>query len=155
MTVVITWLAQIGTMQLDGGNNDLLTMARLAKQARQGLAGAQQAPPVPKSTDPVVIVGLEPDAPGAGGGRSSIEDPSQGASPPKAQSTDALSAFLSPAPSQPQSAGLSAPWHPAAPSGGGGALQARGGSGGPSAALTAAATPGSRGSRAAAHSPST
>ena len=52
--------------------------------------------------------------------------------------TSGLMLAVAPNPSQQQ--GISAPWHPAAPTAGGGALPPRGGSGGPSPALVAAAS---------------
>ena len=66
----IRGLAQLGIMQADGGNSGLLTMARLAQQARQGPTRMTQAPAAPRISVPIGIVApAQPVVVGGGGAR--------------------------------------------------------------------------------------
>jgi hypothetical protein len=146
-------LARLGIIQTDGGNSGLLTMARLAQQAQQGPTRITPAPAAPYSMAPIAIVAPDPAA--AAGGGTASQDPTPSGTVPRAEPGDALNLSLSAASPAPQSTGISTPWHPAAPTAGGGAMQPRGGSGGPSPALAAATSPGRSGGSPRQSSPST
>ena len=135
-------MVQLGLMQADGGNGDLLNLAQLAQQAQAGPTQITKAPEAPASSVPIGLVIPESTSSGAAGGGMTVQDPSAGTAPPNTDSGPALVQLSVSGTGGSQTSGLSAPWHPAAPSGGGGAMPRRGGSGGPSAALVAAATPG-------------
>jgi hypothetical protein len=135
-------MVQLGLMQADGGNGTLLNLAQLARQAQQGPTQITKAPAAPASSVPIGNVVPEGTPSGAAGGGMTVQDPSAGAAPPNAGSGPALVELSVSGDGASQASGLSAPWHPAAPTGGGGAMPGRGGSGGPSSALVAAAIPG-------------
>ena len=136
-------MVQLGLMQADGGG--LLTMARLTQQAHQGLTPIAKAPATSDTSVPMGILVPDTGSSGAAGGGTTVQDPYQGALRPQGESDSALVQLNINGSDSSQAAGLSAPWHPAAPSGGGGAMPPRGGSGGPSAALVAASSPGGSG----------
>jgi hypothetical protein len=139
-TSALRGLAQIGIMEADGGNGGLLVAARLAWQARHGPTPIQKAPSAPHDSIPIGL-DLAPQVPAAGG--SATPDLSlQGPTPHSNEPAVLLNLASAAGTSGDSFHGISAPWHPASPSVGGGALPARGGSGGPSPALIAAASPG-------------
>ena len=61
-------MVQLGLAQADGGNGELLTMARLAQQAQQATTPIAKAPAAPVSSVPIGIVVPE-DAPSGAGWR--------------------------------------------------------------------------------------
>ena len=134
-------LAQLGIMQADGGNSGLLTLARLSQQANQAPVRAQKAPAMPNSDLPIGLAEMPVTGTGAGGGGTAPADMNPSAPSRPTPTIESPGLVLGAAPDAAQSQGISAPWHPASPSAGGGALPPRGGSGGPSPALVAAASP--------------
>ena len=134
-------LAQLGIMQADGGNSNLLALTKAAQQAKQGLAGPRPAAALPKSAASTAIgfpVTHAPCAAGGGGGGSVPELTNRAVAPKPSQPADWLALTSSTDSISSQSQGLTAPWHPAARAGGGAALPPRGGSGNGAQATTVA-----------------
>jgi hypothetical protein len=148
-------MVQLGLVQADGDNGGLLAMAQIARQAQQGLTPVAKAPLAADNLVPMGSVAPDTGSSDAvGGGAMTVQYPSLGASPPQGESGPALVQLNVSGSGSSQSAGVSAPCHPAAPSDGGGAMPGRGGSGGPSAALVAASSPGGSGGGSSRSSPS-
>ena len=133
-------LAQLGIMSADGGNSGLLTLARLSQQASQASCPSRRKPRRASPTPFRSVSIWRPKRASGGGGAVQDTVGQTPTSPPNAPADlPGLTFAAASNASQPQ--GLSAPWQPAAPLAGGGALPPRGGSGGPSPALVAAASP--------------
>jgi hypothetical protein len=145
-------MVQLGLMQADGGG--LLTMARLAQQEQQGPTQTAKAPATSDTSVPIGILVPDTASSAAAGGGMAVQDPSLGASPPQGESGSALVQLNISGSGSSRTAGLSAPWHPAAPAGGGCAMPPRGGSGGPSAGLIGASSPGGSGGGSSKSAPS-
>jgi hypothetical protein len=109
-------MVQLGLMQADGGNGGLLAMARPAQQAQHGLTPIAKAPLAADNLVPMGILVPDAGSSGAGGGGMAVQDSSLVALPPQGESGSALVQLNISGSGSSQAAGLSAPWHPAAPS---------------------------------------
>ena len=148
-TGALRGLAQIGIMQTDSIGRAMGAVAPPSATSLSRPSPNLQALDAGASSVPITAPVQDP--PSGAGGSAPVEDPTANSGLPRpVQSDGALAAFAGTASGSAQTISLSAPWVPASSITGGGALPPRGGSGGPSAGLIAAATPGSGGSAKAA-----
>ena len=122
-------LAQLGIMRADGDNSELLTFARLSRQANQGQTLVQKAPAAPPYTSPIGFVSAAAPSKRRGrrrrrGGR---DRPSFERQEDQPADVRPLTSTAGSNPSQ--SHGISTPWKPASGTAGGAAMAPRGGSG--------------------------
>jgi hypothetical protein len=128
-------LARLGLIDPHGGGRALSVLARPGQPTAQGQRRANPGIAAPTNFLAIAIGSPARHPASAAGGTAPVQDTM---APAKKQApADDWLTFSSSPESESAETGLSTPWHPVSPPGGGGALPPRGGSGGPSIASTA------------------